>query len=418
MNRKNGFIIFVTAISILLLQEVTYGQDIDIKLGSRDSIKSGSLNEFRRILIHIPENYAISGKSYPVLYRLDGDRDLLFETLSVVNRLALNEEIIPDMIVVAIENTNRTRDMWPVNTKYNPAPQKAGAAEFLGFIEKELIPYIETKYRTTEDRILCGQSLSGVFTIYAFLAKPQLFNSYIASSGSFPDCEKYFKDLSFKSFQQIDDFNGQKLFITNGLKDELDPDGRENQAVIDFSVSVKAELSDRVKYKYLTYENEGHVPFHSLYDGLKFIYGTQPQSIPAQLNQIDLMKQFIGTWKCEIGKDTILVSENLPYGNGIVSNSHTMARGKIINSVKQLYGYDVVSDKVIIAELIESSPVLEICNSWFTSNTTGELVIINPAKARIKFKFEFKTPDTIVQSALFGNTVVKEITLNRVKSEK
>jgi predicted alpha/beta superfamily hydrolase len=417
MNRKVGFILIMITFYGLISSKVIYGQDIDINLGFRDSIKSGSLKETRRILIHLPENYTSSGKSYPVLYRLDGDTDLLFETLSIVNRLALNEEIIPEMIVVAIENTNRPRDMWPVNTKYNPAPQSAGAAEFLEFIEKELIPYIESKYRTSADRILCGQSLSGVFTIYAFLARPKLFNSYIASSGSFPDCEKYFKDLSFKSFQQIDDFNGQKIFITNGLKDELDPDGQENRAVIDFSLSVKAILSDRVKFKYLTYENEGHVPFHSVYDGLKFIYATQPQSLPAQLDQVELMKQFIGTWKCDLGKDTILISENLPYGNGIVSNSHTKTKGKIINSVKQLYGYDEISDKFIIAELIESSPHIEICNSWFTSNTTGELVIVNPENARLKFKFEFKTPDTIVQSALTGNIVVKEITLKRVKSE-
>jgi predicted alpha/beta superfamily hydrolase len=418
MNRKVWYIIIVIALNMLIPPEVIYGQNVNIKLGFRYSIKSGSLNEFRRILIHLPENYAISGKSYPVLYRLDGDRDLLFETLSIVNRLALNEEIIPDMIVVAIENTNRTRDMWPVNTKYNPAPQKAGAAEFLDFIEKELIPYIESKYRTTEDRILCGQSLSGVFTIYAFLAKPELFNSYIASSGSFPDCEKYFKDLYLKSFQQIDDFKGQKLFITNGLKDELDPDGMENLAVIDFSNSAKAILGNRVKFKYLAYENEGHVPFQSLYDGLKFIYGTQTPSIPKQLDQVALMKHFIGIWECELGKDTILISENEPFGTGMVSSSQTKVRGKIISSIKQLYGYDKVNDKFIIAELIESSPVIEICNSWFTSDTSGELVVVNPENAQMKFKFEFKTPDIIVQRALMGKTVVNEITLKRAKSEK
>jgi uncharacterized protein len=418
MNRKVGYIIIAIAINFLIPQVVINGQDVNIKLGFRDSIKSGSLKEFRRILIHVPENYSISGKSYPVLYRLDGDPDLLFETLSIVNRLALNEEIIPDMIVVAIENTNRTRDMWPVNTKYNPAPQKAGAAEFLDFIEKELIPYIESKYRTTEDRILCGQSLSGVFTIYAFLTKPELFNSYIASSGSFPDCEKYFKDLYFKSFQQADDFKGQKLFITNGLKDELDPDGIENLAVIDFSNSAKAILGNRVKLKYLTYENEGHVPFQSLYDGLKFIYGTQTPSISKQLNQAELMKHFIGIWECELGKDTILISENRPFGTGMVSESQTKVRGKIISSVKQLYGYDKVSDKFIIAELIESSPVIEICNSWFTSDTEGELVVVNPENALLKFKFEFTTPDVIVQRAFMGKNVVKDITLKRVKSEK
>jgi hypothetical protein len=322
------------------------------------------------------------------------------------------------MIVVAIENTNRSRDMWPVNTKYNPAPQIAGAKEFLNFLEKELIPYTEGKYRTTEDRILCGQSLSSVFTIYAFLTKPELFKSFIASSGSFPDCEKYFRELRGKSFQQTDGFKGQCLFITNGLKDELDPEGEQNRELIEFSDSIKDKLGNRVKYKYVTYENEGHVPFQSVYDGLKYIYGTQSISIPAQLNQTELIKQFAGTWKCELGKDTILMSENIPFGSGFVSNSHTTANGKILTSVRQLYGYDKKSGKFIIAELIQSSPFIEICNAWFISRTSGELVITNPENAPLKFKFEFRSPDIIVQSSIMGTKVVKEITLKRVKSEK
>jgi predicted alpha/beta superfamily hydrolase len=418
MNTKVGIIRIMNILLGMFLPGLIYGQDINIKLGIRDSIQSTSLKEIRRILIHLPENYASSGKSYPVLYRLDGSPDLLFETISIVNRLVQNEEIIPEMIVVAIENTNRSRDMWPVNTKYNPAPQTAGADEFLNFIEKELIPYTEGKYRTTEDRILCGQSLSGVFTLYAFLTRPKLFKSFIASSGSFPDCEKYFKELSGKSFQQTDGFRGQCLFITNGLKDELDPEGEENRDVLEFSDSIKVKLGNRVKYKYLTYENEGHVPFQSVYDGLKYIYGTQSQVIPAQLNQTELIKQFTGTWKCELGKDTILTSENMPFGGGFVSNSRTTANGKILNSVKQLYGYDKKSDKFIIAELIETSPFIEMCNAWFTSKTSGELVITNPENAPLKFKFEFKSPDIIVQSAIMGTKVVKEITLKRVKSGK
>ena len=102
--------------------------------------------------------------------------------------------------------------------------------------------------------------------------KPQLFNSYIACSGAFPGCEDYFKELSLKAFQQKEQFNGQTIFISNGLKDQLDPDGLMNQSMIDFSNSVKDNLGNRLNLKYLTYENEGHVPFQSIYHGLKFIF--------------------------------------------------------------------------------------------------------------------------------------------------
>lgn len=265
---KSLFPIFI----IFFMSTVSFAQDISIKIGLRDSIQSEILNETRDILIHLPSDYQTSNKSYSIMYQLDGSDELLFESVAILNRLAVREEIMQEIIIVTIENTNRARDMWPVNNKYYPEPNKAGAKEFLDFFEKELIPYIESKYRTNENKILCGQSLSTVFTFYAFLTKSHLFDSYIACSGGFPGCESYFKELIEKELEQPEKFAGKKLFITNGLKDPLDPNGKMNEAILDFINSIKEHLSDRVSYKYLTYENEGHVPFQSTYHGLKFIF--------------------------------------------------------------------------------------------------------------------------------------------------
>lgn len=272
MVRTYKFYLLLIILLGLITPRLIYGQDINIKIAYRDSIKSEILHENRKILIHLPDNYKDSDESYPVLYRLDGDIELMLETISTINRLSVSDEIAPEMIVVAIENTNRPRDMWPINTKYYPETEIPGAKYFLEFIEKELIPYIETNYQTTQERIICGQSLSGIFTTYAFLTKPELFDSYIICSGAFPDCNNYFKELSLKTFQQIDRFKGQKLFITNGLKDPLDPDGILQLQIVDFSNSIHESLKNKIVHKYLIYENEGHVPYHSLYDGLKFIF--------------------------------------------------------------------------------------------------------------------------------------------------
>jgi hypothetical protein len=144
----------------------------------------------------------------------------------------------------------------------------------------------------------------------------------------------------------------------------------------------------------------------------------QAQTIDNQLNQVDLIKKFIGRWKCELGKDTVLIGDNIAFGTGLVCNSQIIANGKILNSVKQLYGYDKKIDKFIVAELIESSPVIEICTSWFTSQNTGELVVTNPDNAPFRFKFEFKNADLIVQTAIQDDKVMKEITITRLKDEK
>lgn len=250
------------------------GQELNIKIGFRHTIKSEILNENREILIHLPENYDESNKSYPVLYRLDGDINQMLETVSIVNRLTYSDEITPEMIIVSIVNINRDSDMWPVNTKYYPEPNTPGAEDFLNFIQKELIPYVENEYNTTQEKIICGQSLSSLFVLYALLEKPELFDSFIASSAGFPDCEDYFKKLADTSLQQIDRFDGRKIFISNGMKDPLDPNGSMHLQILDFSNELVRILGNSVSLKYLTYESEGHVPFHSLYDGLKFIYDT------------------------------------------------------------------------------------------------------------------------------------------------
>ena len=145
------------------------------------------------------------------------------------------------------------------------------------------------------------------------------------------------------------------------------------------------------------------------------IYEIQAQTSDNKLNQVDLMKKFVGRWKCELGKDTVIIGDNIAFGTGLVCNSQIIANGKILNSVKQLYGYDKKNDKFIVAELIESSPVIEICTSWFTSQNTGELVVTNPDNAPFRFKFEFKNADLIVQTAIQNDKVIKEITIIRIK---
>ena len=65
----------------------TYAQDINIKIGSRDSIRSEILHESRKILIHLPEGYDTSKQTYTVLYRLDGSANSLFGTVAVANRM-------------------------------------------------------------------------------------------------------------------------------------------------------------------------------------------------------------------------------------------------------------------------------------------------------------------------------------------
>jgi len=245
-----------------------FGQEI--KIGFKDSIQSNILNENRKIIVKLPDGYNDSDKSYPVLYRLDGDLDLYIETVGVINRLVNVEEVMPDMIIVMIENTDRNRDMMPTNTSFFQS--EPGAENFKTFIEKELIPHINSAYRTTDEKILCGQSLSAIFTIYYFLTSPDSFDSFIACSGGFPDCEEYFINLT-NDFLETEQTTTRNIFLTHGQTDFLDPDGLIKEQLLSFTE--KIESKENIVCKLKIYEDEGHVPFQSLYHALQFILATE-----------------------------------------------------------------------------------------------------------------------------------------------
>ena len=251
---------------ILLIIPTTslFGQEINI--GFQDSIESTILNENRKIIIKLPKDYNDSDKSYSVIYRLDGDLDLFIETVGAINRLVYIEELIPDMIVVLIENTNRNRDMMPTKTYFFHS--EPGAENFKKFIENELIPHINSSYRTTNERVLCGQSLSAIFTLYYFLTSPESFDSFIACSGGFPDCEEYFTDLTSDMLKTKKN-ETKKIFLTHGLNDFLDPDGILKKQLLNFTQLIESDESIVCKLK--IYKDEGHVPYQSLYHGLKFL---------------------------------------------------------------------------------------------------------------------------------------------------
>jgi len=143
------------------------------------------------------------------------------------------------------------------------------------------------------------------------------------------------------------------------------------------------------------------------------VNGIQAQT--SQLRQVELMQQFLGTWKCEMGKDTFFIAENKPFGDGMVSNCRIVSKGQAFDSIVQIHGYDKKTDRFIVAELVKSTSVVEVINAWFNTDTSGELVVTNTGNAKFEWKFKFKNPDMLVQTALLNGEVYKEVILRRVK---
>jgi len=170
--------------------------------------------------------------------------------IAITTRLR-NDRNAPELIIVAIENTNRNRDMMPVVATEYPGPPRAKA--FLGFLEKELIPEIEKAYRTTQPRILMGRSLSGLFTVYALLTRPTAFNAYVGcSAGWFAENNGYFSELSTRAFGTVELFANRRAFMANSLHDQYDPDQAIHRQMIAFSELIKRNLGEAFSYRYET----------------------------------------------------------------------------------------------------------------------------------------------------------------------
>ena len=262
MNKVIATIVFINLTYSLFAQT----DNSSILSGNYRKIHSNVLHEERIVLISLPEDYSKSDKTYPVLFKLDGDKGNFLQAFSAAGYLTDMTDNAPDLIIIGIENTDRNRDMLP--------DQKAN--NFIQFISTELIPFVNRNYRTNGFRILCGQSLSSLFALYSFLEQPDLFDAYILGSfGFYKESLAVLFENELRRNNALKSIETKYLFIGNGKLDKYDPDGTITKRGDQFLDLLKQTLPSSFMLKYKMYEEEGHVPFPSIYDGLKWIYSQE-----------------------------------------------------------------------------------------------------------------------------------------------
>jgi predicted alpha/beta superfamily hydrolase len=149
----------------------------------RVTLHSKILGEERVMAVVTPASYARSKARYPVLYLTDGDAQI--GHLRASAEFLARNGLMPEVILVGILNTARTRDLTPTRgTEGTDFPSAGGGERFLDFIERELIPSIDLTYRTLPLRIHAGHSFGGLLALHAVLTRPGLFQAVIAASPS------------------------------------------------------------------------------------------------------------------------------------------------------------------------------------------------------------------------------------------
>jgi len=234
------------------------------------------LKENRRIHIYTPDRPKNNG-NYPVLYVLDAEA-MMSMVSGQVEYLSESYKIIPSMIIVGIENTDRIRDLTPTHSVIGPegkpdtsatafGKDSGGGDKMLQFMREELMPYINNNYPSAPYNILFGHSLGGLMAVHAMINHPGMFNSSIAASPSLQwDGQSLLKQVG--RLEQTEKIKGS-LFFSDANEG---PAFHQNQLTLD-SV-LKQKRIEGLQHTYNYYPNETHIsePVKAFYDGIRFIY--------------------------------------------------------------------------------------------------------------------------------------------------
>ncbi len=353
-------------------------------IGTIDSINSKILGEERKIWIYIPEGgpggiYA--KQRYPVVYLLDGDAHFysvvgMIQQLSQVN----GNTICPEMIVVGIPNTDRTRDLTPTHIVSDlpmmdsaSSVNSGGGEKFISFIEKELIPHVDSLYPTEPYRMLIGHSFGGLTVINSLVHHTNLFNSYVAIDPSmWWDNGMFLKET--KSALTTKDYKGTTLFlgIANTMPDGMDTltaktdttlDTKHIRSILELNsyLGRTKQNSLKSKTKYYNDDNHGSVPLIAEYDALHFIFDFYPLKL-TRPEYMNMNKDVIS----KIEKHYEDVSKHLGY------------KVKLPESMVNSMGYQNLSAKNY--EIAEYLFKLNIANYPESANTYDSLGDLYDAK--------------------------------------
>ena len=230
--------------------------------------------------ISVPVSYFTSeGSKYPVIYTMDPYRAFAIMK-GLTDVLSFPTPLIEEVIIVGVgyggeERTEvmnwalgRTRDYTPV---YSPdvedlykrrlaasgAPdvevQTGGAPLFLEFMGKELIPFIESNYRTdSQKRVFTGYSLGGLFGTFVLFHQPELFSKYFLGSPSLHFSNRISFEYENSYASQHSDLKAEILFTVGALEE------RTFENVLEMEKLLSSRNYENLQMDVAIFEGENH----------------------------------------------------------------------------------------------------------------------------------------------------------------
>lgn len=261
MKRMIGLVLLMFFLCHNLTAQTDGSENI---VGTNYSIDSKVLDETREVQVYLPLDYAESNKRYPVLYVLDGQ--LFFNTVVSLTNKFKQSRLTPEFIIVGITSSYPQRFGHFSN----------GRDKFLEFMNSELIPFIESSFRSNDEKLLFGWEYAGSMGFYHMLNKANTFNAYLLAS-------------PYPIWNEIDTVDGissldTKLFFAVS-PNEFDV----NHGTEKLDARLTTNNMEDLDWTYLKLENEEHhsTGYPTLYHGLRSYFKYYPEF------QEDSFKKFI-----------------------------------------------------------------------------------------------------------------------------
>ncbi len=266
MKFKHTVFAFVSLLSL-----VTHGQEnvMDNIVGKSIVAPSKIMGDARTIKVYLPQSYDDSDKKYPVLYLLDGERYFL-HGVDLLTALVGFEQT-PELIIVGIaKNASDRNRVYTVQSD-----------QYLEFIEKEIISYIDTNFRSSGERLLFGWAFGGGFVIEAMIEKSNLFDGYIAAS-PFPLKNKISRiDSLLRTHPKFD----KLLYFSSETSEGLVKEGTQ-----ELDLLLKEKIHSAINWTVKELESEEHrsTPYTTLYHGLTQYFQNFPE---LQFNSLEAFEK-------------------------------------------------------------------------------------------------------------------------------
>jgi enterochelin esterase family protein len=138
--------------------------------------RSGTLGNDRTVKVYLPHGYADHpDRRYPALYVNDGGEYLSLASMNNVLDLLIHRGLIAEVLVVFVNPVDRNVE-YRLNAAYK------------SMIVDELVPYIDSLYRTVDDaagRGIMGASLGGLISTFIAYEHPDLFGLCAGQSSAY-----------------------------------------------------------------------------------------------------------------------------------------------------------------------------------------------------------------------------------------